>query len=190
LLGSELVQFALIWWLAKTGGSATTLAIAALVGLAPSVALGPFRRRLGRSVEQADGDESSPTCRSPWRRWRSRFSSRWRRPVSPHVYAAMCSSVRLGGAFHWPANAGPDFALWGGAAPDADRRLNQAMRGMAGIAMPPLAALLLVAVPISTPPPHRHRNRRPRDRDVALVGPLPPPIRTEGEEARPLSGPT
>ena len=41
LLGSQLVQFALIWWLTKTTGSATVLATATLVGLLPQVILGP-----------------------------------------------------------------------------------------------------------------------------------------------------
>ncbi len=42
LLGSNLVGFALIWWLTKTTGSATVLATASLVGLIPQVVLGPF----------------------------------------------------------------------------------------------------------------------------------------------------
>lgn len=42
LLGSQLVQFALIWWLTKTTGSATVLATASLAGMLPQVFLGPF----------------------------------------------------------------------------------------------------------------------------------------------------
>lgn len=42
LVGSQLVQFALIWWLTKTSGSATVLATATLVGLLPQILLGPF----------------------------------------------------------------------------------------------------------------------------------------------------
>ncbi len=42
LLGSQLVQFALIWWLTQQTGSATVLAIASIVGIAPQVVLGPF----------------------------------------------------------------------------------------------------------------------------------------------------
>ena len=40
LLGSQAVQFALIWWLTARTGSATVLAGAAFVGLAPPVVLG------------------------------------------------------------------------------------------------------------------------------------------------------
>ena len=42
ILGSQLVQFALIWHLTVRTGSATVLAIASLVGLLPQVVLGPL----------------------------------------------------------------------------------------------------------------------------------------------------
>lgn len=42
LLGSQAVQFALIWWLTRETGSATVLAVAAFVGLVPPVLIGPF----------------------------------------------------------------------------------------------------------------------------------------------------
>jgi DHA3 family macrolide efflux protein-like MFS transporter len=42
LLGSQLVQFALVWWLAKTTGSATVLAAGGITALLPVVFLGPF----------------------------------------------------------------------------------------------------------------------------------------------------
>ena len=41
LLGSQAVQFALIWWLTIETGSAAILATAAIVGLLPQVLLGP-----------------------------------------------------------------------------------------------------------------------------------------------------
>lgn len=42
LLGSQLVQFAIIWYLTQTTKSATTLAIASMMGLLPQVLLSPF----------------------------------------------------------------------------------------------------------------------------------------------------
>jgi len=42
ILGSQLVQFALIWYLTVQTGSATVLATASLVGMLPNVVLGPF----------------------------------------------------------------------------------------------------------------------------------------------------
>jgi DHA3 family macrolide efflux protein-like MFS transporter len=42
ITGSQLVQFALIWYLTIETGSATVLATASLIGLLPNVILGPF----------------------------------------------------------------------------------------------------------------------------------------------------
>ena len=42
LLGSQLVQFALVWYLTVRTGSATVLATASLVEMLPGIALGPF----------------------------------------------------------------------------------------------------------------------------------------------------
>ena len=39
LLGSELVQFALVWWLTEETGSATVLAVATMFALLPQVSL-------------------------------------------------------------------------------------------------------------------------------------------------------
>ena len=41
LLGSMLVQFALVWWLTQTTGSATVLATATLVAVLPGIFIGP-----------------------------------------------------------------------------------------------------------------------------------------------------
>jgi DHA3 family macrolide efflux protein-like MFS transporter len=41
LFGSQLVQFALVWWLTQTTGSATVLAGATLVALLPQILVAP-----------------------------------------------------------------------------------------------------------------------------------------------------
>jgi len=41
-VGTSLVQFALVWWLTETTGSATVLTTATLVSTIPMIALGPF----------------------------------------------------------------------------------------------------------------------------------------------------
>jgi DHA3 family macrolide efflux protein-like MFS transporter len=51
LLGSQAVQFALIWWLTQETGSATMLATATLLGLLPQVVLGPLA---GAIVDRCD----------------------------------------------------------------------------------------------------------------------------------------
>ena len=51
IIGSQLVQFALIWYLTVQTGSATVLATASLVALLPNVILGPF---IGALVDRWD----------------------------------------------------------------------------------------------------------------------------------------
>lgn len=51
IIGSQLVQFALIWYLTVLTGSATVLVTASLVGLLPNVILGPF---IGTLVDRWD----------------------------------------------------------------------------------------------------------------------------------------
>ena len=51
IIGSQLVQFALIWYLTVQTGSTTVLATASLVGLLPNVILGPF---IGTLVDRWD----------------------------------------------------------------------------------------------------------------------------------------
>jgi DHA3 family macrolide efflux protein-like MFS transporter len=51
ILGSQLVQFALIWYLTAQTGSATVLASASLAGTLPQVILGPF---VGTLVDRWD----------------------------------------------------------------------------------------------------------------------------------------
>jgi MFS transporter, DHA3 family, macrolide efflux protein len=48
-LGSQVVQFGLIWWLTIETGSAAVLATASLVGLLPQIVLGPF---IGAAVDR------------------------------------------------------------------------------------------------------------------------------------------
>jgi DHA3 family macrolide efflux protein-like MFS transporter len=42
LIGSEVVQFALVWWLTKSTGSATVLATATMAALIPEIVLAPL----------------------------------------------------------------------------------------------------------------------------------------------------
>ena len=51
LFGSMLVQFALVWWIARTTDSATALSIATLLVLLPGVLLGPV---IGALVDRWD----------------------------------------------------------------------------------------------------------------------------------------
>ena len=71
LAGSMLAGFALVWWITQSTGSATMSATASLAQMLPGDRAGPLRRRPGRPLESASGDDrrghvSSPSCRHGW----------------------------------------------------------------------------------------------------------------------------
>jgi len=141
LLGSALVQFALVWWLTQTTGSATILAMATLVALLPQVFLGPFAGaivdRVNRKVIMivADGGTALVTLGLVLIAWNGLLQP-W------HVYVAMFLRS-LGSAFHWPAMQSSTSLL----VPDEHLSrvagLNQAIQGAMNIVAPPLGALLM-----------------------------------------------
>lgn len=101
LLGSQLVQFALIWWLTESTGSATVLATASLVGLLPQVLLGPL---VGALVDRwsrrwvmivADSATALATIGLALLFWNGSIQI-W------HVYLLMFIRS-IGGGFHWSA---------------------------------------------------------------------------------------
>jgi DHA3 family macrolide efflux protein-like MFS transporter len=146
LLGSQLVQFALIWWLTKTTGSATVLATASLVGLIPQVVLGPL---VGALVD------------------------RWNRRVIMIVADSIIALVTIGlallflggnvqiwqvyllmfirgaaGGFHWPAMSASTTLMVPKEHLSRIQGLNQMLQGGMNILAAPLGALLLEVLPI------------------------------------------
>ncbi len=146
LLGSSLVQFALVWWLTRTTGSATVLAAATLVALLPEVFLGPFAGALvdrwnrRRVMIFADAAIALVTLGLAVLFWQGVVQV-W------HIYVALF--VRsLGSSFHWPAMQASTSLM----VPDDQLAkisgLNQALRGGMAIIAPPLGALLMELLPI------------------------------------------
>lgn len=146
LLGSSLVQFALVWWLTQTTGSAVVLATATLAALLPEVFLAPFAGalvdRLNRRLVMivADGSIALVTFGLVLLFW-SGFIQPW------HIYVAMFLRS-LGSAFHWPAMQASTSLM----VPDKHLSriagINQALRGALGIIAPPMGALLLSLIPM------------------------------------------
>jgi MFS transporter, DHA3 family, macrolide efflux protein len=146
LFGSQLVQFALIWWLTQETGSATVLAVASLVGLLPQVVLGPFvgalvdrwNRRL--TMMAADGLVALATLLLALLFWTGVVQI-W------HIYVLMFVRA-LAGSFHWPAmNASTTLMV-----PENHlariQGLNQTVNGALNIVSAPLGALLLGVLPV------------------------------------------
>lgn len=146
LLGSALVQFALVWWLTESTGSATVLAMATLIAVLPSVFLSPFTGALvdrwnRRTVMMAaDGLIALATVGLAVI-FLSGVERVWM------IYAVMFIRS-AGGGFHWAAMQASTSLM----VPDEHLSrvagLNQSLRGGVNIVGPPLGALLLALVPL------------------------------------------
>ena len=141
-----LVQFALVWWLTQTTGSATVLAMATLVAVLPGIVIGPFagalvdrwNRRLIMIV--ADSLIALVTLGLIYLYTIGRMQV-W------HVYVAMFLRAALGG-FHWPAMQSSTSLMVPKEHLARIAGLNQTMMGVMNIISPPLGALLLSVLPL------------------------------------------
>ncbi len=141
LLGSGLVEFALVWWITQKTGSAAMLTTATLVALLPQVFLAPFAGALvdrwnrRKVMIFADGIIALLTL-SLAILFAFDLVQVW------HIFIVMFMRA-IGGIFHWPAMQAstslmvPEkhFARVAG--------INQALRGSLSIIAPPLGALLM-----------------------------------------------
>lgn len=146
LLGSQLVQFALIWWLTQQTGSATVLALASIVGLLPQVILGPFAGvlvdRWNRKLTMlgADAAVALATLVLAILFWTGNVEI-WQ------VYAILFIRA-LGGTFHWPAMTASISLMVPQDQLTRIQGLNQMLNGGLNIASAPLGALLVTLLPI------------------------------------------
>src|SRR5215510_6947743 len=95
LVGSQAVQFALIWWLTETSGSATILATATLLGLLPPIVLGPV---IGTLIDRWDRKTVIVAAASLLLAWLFAVGI----AEIPHVLSLLFLRA-LGAAFHSPA---------------------------------------------------------------------------------------
>jgi DHA3 family macrolide efflux protein-like MFS transporter len=146
LLGSQLVSFAVIWWLTQTTGSATVLATASLVGLLPQVILGPLT---GTLVD----------------RWSRRLTMIVADSLIALATVVLAILFALGhvqiwqvysllfirsvcGGFHWPAMQASTSLMVPKQHLARIQGLNQMLQGGMSIASAPLGALLLAWLPM------------------------------------------
>jgi DHA3 family macrolide efflux protein-like MFS transporter len=147
ILGSMAVQFALIWWLTQETGSAAVLAMAALLGLLPTVALGPV---IGVLVDR-------------WDRKRIMLAADGMVALASLVLAFLYYSggatieivflilfLRgLGGAFHAPAMLASTSLMVPVEHLARIQGLNQMLQGGINIVSAPLGAFLLGLLPMT-----------------------------------------
>lgn len=146
MLGSSLVQFALVWWLTSSTGSATVLSTATLIALLPQIVISPFagplvdrldRRRImivaDFAVAFATGVLMLLFLYGKVQLW--------------HVYTVMAARS-FGQAFHSPAMISSTSLL----VPDEHHTrisgLNQTLQGLISIVAPPTGAILITALPM------------------------------------------
>ena len=146
LLGSQLVQFALIWWLTQETGSAIVLALASFFSYLPEVVLAPFAGALvdrwnrRRVMIFADGLIALVTVGMALLFWLG-WVQVWQ------IYAVLF--VRsLGNIFHWAAMKASTSLMVPKEHLSRIAGINQAVQGSVNIAGPPLGALLLGLIPI------------------------------------------
>ena len=146
LVGSGLVQFALVWWLTQTTGSAAVLASATLAAMLPEIFLGPFAGalvdRLNRKKVMilADSLVAASTVVLV-----GLFATGWVQPW--HVFIILFIRS-IGGSFQFPAMQASTSLMVPADQLTRIAGLNQLLRGILGIATPPLGALLLALLPM------------------------------------------
>ena len=146
LLGSQLVQFALIWWLTKTTGSATVLATASLIGLLPQVLIMPLAGALvdrwSRRVTMIPADSviALATVGLAFVFWSGAVQI-WQ------VYLLMFIRSAAGG-FHWSAMQASTSLMVPQQHLSRIQGMNQMVMGGLNIISAPLGALLLEWLPI------------------------------------------
>lgn len=145
LVGSRIVQFALVWWLTELTGSATVLATASIVGLVPEIVLGPiagayvdrWNRRIVMII--ADGLIALASLWLAFMFWQNTIEI-W------HIYMLMFIRS-IGGSFHWPAMQASTTLMVPRKHLARVAGMNQTMYGMLYIIGAPLGALLIEILP-------------------------------------------
>lgn len=141
LFGSTLVQFALVWWLTRTTGSASILATATAIAIIPEIVVSPFagaiidRSNRKKVMMLADAVIAIATVLLALMFYFDLVQI-W------HIYVLMFIRA-VGGAFHFPAEQASISLMVPGEHLARIAGLNQALRGGVNIIAPPLGALLL-----------------------------------------------
>jgi DHA3 family macrolide efflux protein-like MFS transporter len=146
LVGSSLVQFALVWWMTRTTGSATVLATATLIAVLPQIFLAPFAGALidrwNRKAVMIVADSLIALATL----------------VLIYLFAIGRESIlavyiillirSAGGSFHYPAMQASTSLMVPKTQLARIAGLNQTLSGIISIISPPLGALLISLLPM------------------------------------------
>lgn len=146
LLGSSLVQFALVWWMTEKTGSAAVLATGTFISLLPQVLLGPFAGALidrwnrRKIMIMADAIIAFATLVIVVL-FRQNVVQLW------HIFILLFIRA-VAGTFHMTAMQASTSLMVPEKHLSRIAGLNQTLNGVVGLAAPPLGALLLASSPI------------------------------------------
>ena len=147
LIGSRIVQFAMVWWLTRETGSAAVLATATIAALLPEILAGPLagvyvdrwdRRRVMLLADAMVGLISLGLAAA----FHLGLARIW------HIYGVMALRA-IGGSFHWPAVQASTSLMVPEEELSRVAGMNQALNGALGIATPILGALLMEWLPMA-----------------------------------------
>ncbi len=146
LFGSSLVQFALVWWLTVTTGSATVLATATLAGMLPQILLSPFAGvvvdRASRRLIMVVADSLTALFTLLLAvLFAAGQAQAW------HIYAIMFIRSATG-AFHFPAMQASTSLMVPEQHLSRVAGMNSTLQGLMSIAAPALGALLVSLMPM------------------------------------------
>ena len=146
ILGSQIVQFALIWWLTVKTGSATVLTFSSIAGIVPQVLLAPlagvlvdrWNRRITMMVADGVGAVAAGVLAGL-------FALGWVQVW--HVFLILFIRS-CAGAFHWPAMQASTSLMVPRQHLARIQGLNQMLWGALGIIAAPLGALVMELIPL------------------------------------------
>jgi len=145
LIGSSLVQFALVWWLTRQTGSATVLATATLFSILPQIFLGPFAGavidRVNRKTVMIVSDSLIALATLVLI-----YLFAIGRQSVPAVYLIMLIRSACS-AFHYPSMQASTSLMVPQQQLARIAGLNQTLEGIISIIAPPLGALLISIFP-------------------------------------------
>lgn len=146
MFGSGLVQFALIWWITQTAGTATALSIATLVGFVPQVVLGPlagtFVDRWNRRFTMMIADSITALCVLILAvLFALGIAQIW------HIYVLMFIRSACG-AFQFPAMQASTSLMVPKDQLTRIGGMNQTLNGLMSVLAPPAGALLISLIPM------------------------------------------
>ena len=146
LVGSALVQFALVWWLTKETGSATILATSTLIAMLPQIFLGPFAGtfidRWNRKAVMLVSDSLIAIATL----FLIYLFSTGRESIFAIFMILLIRSA--GGAFHYPAMQASTSLMVPKQHLARIAGMNQTLYGVISVFAPPLGALLISIFPL------------------------------------------